>query len=131
MSRRLAILLLGAVALAGCGENDKADADRTVREFVKATNDRDANKLCEDLLTKDFIEQATGATGQRARTTCKQQFKAFRGLKVRLVRITKTEVHGDKAKVTAVIVAQDQPQPRVFNLRKENGKWRLAGGTAG
>jgi len=48
------------------------------------------------VLSTGFIEATTGATGDRARSACKHQFKLFRGLKLRLVRISKTEVDGDR-----------------------------------
>src|SRR4051794_17730332 len=132
MARRATVLLLAALGLAACGGgNDKQEAEQTVRDFVKATNTRDAAKLCNDLLSKDFIEQATGATGDKAKSTCKQQFKLFRGLNLKLIRINKTKINGSKATVDTVIDSQDQPQPRVFRLVKEDGRWRLAGGTGG
>src|SRR4051794_40360580 len=131
MARRLTAVMLAVVGLAACGGgNDKEDAEKTVREFVNATNDRDADKLCDDIFSKEFIEQATGASGDRAKSVCKQQFKQLRGLKVRLVRISKTEIDGDKATVATIIEQQDQPQPRIFKLVKEDG-WRLAGGSGG
>lgn len=131
MPRRLTVPLLALVALAGCGGNDKKDAENTVREFIQATNHRDAKKLCEKLLSQSFIEQTTGANGDRARSACKQQFTALRPLNIRLVRISRTNVNGDKATVTTVIEQSNQPQPRVFRLTKENGSWRLAGGAGG
>ena len=125
-------LILAVLGLAGCGGgNDKQDAEQTVRDFVKATNDRDADKLCNDVFSKEFIEQATGSTGDKAKSVCKQQFEQLRGLKLRLVRISKTEIDGDKATVTTVIETQDQPQPRIFKLVDEDGRWRLAGGSGG
>jgi len=134
MSSRLvppALVLLLVIGAAGCGGNDKKDAEQTVRDFITATNKRDADKLCNDLLSKDFIEQATGATGDKAKSSCKQQFKLFRGLNLKLIRINKTKINGSKATVDTVIDSQDQPQPRVFRLVKEDGRWRLAGGTGG
>jgi ABC-type glycerol-3-phosphate transport system substrate-binding protein len=133
MARRpLALLLLAVLGLAACGGgNDKQDAEQTVREFVKATNDRDADKLCNDVFSKEFIAQATGASGDRAKSVCKQQFKQLRGLKLKLVRIGKTTIDDDKATVSTVIETQDQPQPRLFRLTKEDGDWRLAGGSGG
>src|SRR5919198_5598045 len=110
MARRLTVVLLAALWLAACGGgNDKREAEQTVRDFVTATNERDADKLCDDLLSKDFIEQTTGATGDKAKSTCKQQFKLFRGLKLRLVRITSTKLNGSKATVYTIIETQDQP----------------------
>jgi len=53
--------------LAGCGGgNDKEDAEQTVRDFVTAVNERDADAYCDDLITKEFREKSTFATGDRA-----------------------------------------------------------------
>jgi Domain of unknown function (DUF4878) len=129
--RLTALLLLAAVALAACGGDDEEDAEQAVRDFVTATSKRDADKLCDELLTEEFIEQATGATGDRARDACKQQLKATRGLRIELRSIRKTEVKDDEATVTAIVTVQGQDQPRRFQLKKEDGDWRLAGGTGG
>jgi hypothetical protein len=124
----LVLLLTGAL---GGGAGSKKDAEQTVRDFVAATNNRDADKLCNDLLSKEFIEQATGASGDDAKRACKQQFSLFRGLNLRLVGITSTKVNGSKATVDTIIETEQQPQPRVFRLKMEGGRWRLAGGTGG
>jgi hypothetical protein len=124
----LVVLLAGAL---GGGASSKKDAEQTVRDFVTATNRHDAAKLCNDLLSQDFIEGATGATGDQAKRTCKQQFSLFRGLNLRLVRIEGTTIKGDKATVRTIIETEDQEQPRVFRLKMEGGRWRLAGGTGG
>lgn len=132
MARRVTAVLLAAVWLAACGGgNDKQDAEQTVRDFVKATNDRDADKLCNDLLSKDFIEQTTGATGDKAKSTCKQQLKLLRPTKRKLTKIVKVKVDGDKATVSTILETQDQPQPQTFSLKKVDGRWRLAGGAGG
>ena len=128
--RRTVLLLLAAVAVAACGgDDDEGDAQQAVRDFVTATSKRDADKLCDDLLTEEFIEQATGATGDQALDACKQQLKATRGLRLKLRSIRRTEVDGDDATVVAVVEVQGQEQPRTFRLKKEDGNWRLAGGT--
>jgi hypothetical protein len=132
MARRVTAVLLAAVWLAACGGgNDKQDAEQTVRDFVKATNERDADKLCNDLLSKDFIEQTTGATGDKAKSTCKQQLKLLRPTKRKLTKIVKVKVDGDKATVSTILETQDQPQPQTFSLKKVDGRWRLAGGAGG
>jgi hypothetical protein len=132
MARRPMVVLLAALGLAACGGgNDKEDAERTVRDFVNATNDRDADKLCDELLSDDFIEQTTGATGDQAHKSCKQQFKLLQPTKRKLVRIVRTNVDGDKASVETILETQSQPQPQTFRLTKEDGDWRLAGGAGG
>jgi ketosteroid isomerase-like protein len=127
----LALLALLVVALTTDlfgGGDDKEDAEQVVRDFVTATNKRDAEKLCDELLTEEFIEQATGATGDQARDSCKQQLKATQALNIQLRSIRRTEVDGDQATVVALIAVQSQEQRRTFRLRKEDGDWRLAGG---
>jgi predicted lipid-binding transport protein (Tim44 family) len=128
--RRLALVLLAVVTLAACGGEDKGDAEQTVRDFVNATNERDAEKLCDDLVTQEFLEQLTGATGDKARDACKQQLGSQQAIDIDLEGIKKTEIDGDKATVTATLVAQGQTQDRILRLEKEDGDWRLAGGTS-
>jgi Domain of unknown function (DUF4878) len=124
--RRVPALLLAALALASCGGNDKKGAERTVREFVKATSERDANKYCE-LLTQAFLEETTLATGPRARDACKREFKALTGVSIRLMDIRKTDVHDDHARVVALLETRGQSHSQVLRLRKEGGDWRIAG----
>jgi ketosteroid isomerase-like protein len=121
-----------AAVLGGCGGGDDSSQVRhTIREFVKATNARDSDKLCADILAKDFIEQATGATGSRARDVCRRQFKSLKGLDVQLNAIRKVKVTGDNATATTVLTTQGQRQSQLFRLHKEDGHWRMAGGAGG
>jgi hypothetical protein len=124
---RAIALLLAALALASCGGNDKKDAERTVREFVKATSQRDADKYCEELVTQAFLEETTLATGPRAQNACKRELKALKGVSIRLLDIKKTKVHGDRASVVAVLEARGHPHSQLLRLRKEGGNWRIAG----
>jgi hypothetical protein len=130
---RATIVLAGAVvALAACGGgDDREEAERTVRDFVRATNERDAEAFCEDLVTQEFLEQSTGATGDEATDSCREQFSRLKSLKVDLVRIVSTKVNGDSAQVRAVLRTQGQVQDQVLRLRKEDGDWRLTGNPGG
>jgi hypothetical protein len=125
--RRLALICL-LVAVSGCGGDDKKDAEQTVRDFVQATRERDADKFCDELVTQEFLEQSIGATGDKARESCKREFKSLSDLRVKLVRIEKTVVDGDSATVTATINSQGQPIKQKLRLKKEGGDWKLAGG---
>ena len=134
MSALLALPAAIALALGGCGGggDESADAERTIRDFVKATNNRDADAFCDELVTQEFVEQTTLAKGDRAREACKQQLRAVRGIEVELVEIRKTEIDGDNARVTSVLKADGRRQPpRVLRLEKEDGDWRIAGGGGG
>jgi hypothetical protein len=123
-----AALVLGVV-VAGCGGGtDEGDAKTTVTQFFTAIQKQDAAKLCDDLLTKDFIEQSTGATGDRAGQECRSQFKSLRATNIKLAKVDKVKIDGDNATVTATVESQGQTRPQVFRLKKEDGAWRLAGG---
>src|SRR6266511_430663 len=133
MSRSLAAplaCLLAAGAVGACGGgNDKSDAEQTVKDFVKAANDRDGDKFCGQLVTQEFLEQSTGATGDKAEDACKQQLKSLRGFGLKLIEIKKTEVNGDKATVTAVFETQGQRQQNPLRLKKDGGRFKIAGGS--
>jgi hypothetical protein len=131
---RATLALIGAVAaLAGCGGegDDREQVQQTVRDFVEATKKRDAEAFCDDLVTQEFLEQSTGATGENARESCREQFSRLKGLRVDLIRIGDTKVDGDTARVRAVLRTQGQVQDQVLRLEKEEGDWRLTGNPSG
>jgi hypothetical protein len=124
--RLLALICLLAV-VAGCGGDDKEDAEQAVRDFATAVREQDGDKLCDELLTSDFIGAFSGSTGDAGRESCKREIENLSGLRVRLVRIERTKVDGDEASVTAVIERQGERFKQVYRLEKEDGNWRLAG----
>ncbi len=128
----LLLLLLPALAFGGCGGgDDEEQIDETVRDFVNAANDRDADTFCGEIVTQEFLEKTTGATGDDAQDECRRQLKAIKGLRVKLVRIGKTEIDGDKATVRAVIRAQGVTAPEALRLEKQDGDWKLSGRSGG
>ena len=114
--------------VAGCGGDDKKDAEQTVRDFVKAVNERDADAYCDDLITQEFLEKSTFAKGDQASESCKRTLKAIKGLHIELVRIVKTEVDGDKATVVAVLRRPGGQIRQRLQLEKDGGDWKLSGG---
>ena len=129
---RLALVLALTAALSACGGGDDAkDAQQVVRDFVQATNDRDGDRLCGELLTQEYLEKATGATGDRAEEACKKQLDLIAGLKLRLLSVEKAKVEDDKATVLATIDTDGQRGRRTFVLAKEDGSWKLAGASGG
>jgi hypothetical protein len=127
---RLALVLALAVALSACGGGDDSkDAQQAVRDFVQATNDRDGDRLCGDLLSQEYMEKATGASGEKAEDACKDQLSLIKGLKLRLISIGATKVDGDEAIVRATIATGGQRASRRFQLAKEDGDWKLVGGS--
>jgi hypothetical protein len=127
MRRLLTLTLVAAACLCACGGgNDKKDAGDTVKQFFTALQKRDAAKLCNRLLTKDFIEGTTGATGSEAHRECRSQFELLKSSDFKLVSVDKVTVNGDKASVETTIERSGQAQPQIFQLKKEDGDWRLA-----
>jgi hypothetical protein len=122
------LAIAAALLLAGCGGNDREDIKQTVRDFVQATDARDADKFCSDLVTQEFLEQTTGATGDKAMEACRQQLSAVTGLRIRLVRIGGIEIDGERATARVLLETQGRRDVRLLRLRKEDGDWRLAGG---
>ncbi len=124
----LAALICLLAVMSGCGGgDDEKDAEQTVRDFVTAVNERDADTYCDELITEEFREKTTFATGDEAAESCKRQFKAISGLKIELERIARTKVDGDKATVTAVLRRQGQRTRQVYELAKDGGDWKLSG----
>lgn len=129
---RLAILLaaaclLSGVALSGCGGGgDKKDADDTVKAFVKAVDGQDAKKFCNDLVSDSFLEGAFGTKGASGKKQCESQVKALKNVNLDLVAIKKTEIKGDKAKVTVALNSGGRKQTQVLPLVKQDGDWRVS-----
>jgi ABC-type glycerol-3-phosphate transport system substrate-binding protein len=122
----LAASLLTILALGACGGSDKENAEQTVRDIASATSDSDGDKFC-GLVTDQFLEQTTGAKGDKAKDACKKQIDSNKSTKVKVTKITKTEIKGDKATVTAELESSGQKRPQVFNLKKEDGEFKLSG----
>ena len=137
MKRALSILVAaalggcGVAALGGCGGggSEQEDAERTVREFIAASNERDTTKLCDELLSQQFLEQTTLATGDKAREACKRQYAQLKAARIDLIDVQRAEVDGDRARVMTVIEVHGQRANRVFRLIQAGGGWRLAGGS--
>jgi predicted lipid-binding transport protein (Tim44 family) len=130
VARVLPFLLL---ALAGCGGggDDLDEVRQTVRDFVEATNQRDGETLCGELLTQEYLEKSTLATGDQAGEACREQLDRTVELRLKLISVGKTEVDGDEATVRVVIDTDGVQAPRLFRLEREDDRWKLADGTEG
>ena len=117
----LAILGLGACG----GGSDEEKAEGTVKDIAKATSDANGGNFC-GLITKQLQEQLTGSKGDKAKDACEKLVDSQKSRKVKVTKITKTEIKGDKATVTAELESQGQKRPQVFELQKEDGEFRLA-----
>ena len=123
----LVVLLCLVSVLGACGADDEEDIEQTLRDFVSATNEQDAGAFCGEIVTQEFLEQTTGATGDKAQEECRRQMRSVRGLDVELVRVRSTKIDGDSATVTAVLRTEGRPTPREYRLEKQDGDWKLSG----
>jgi hypothetical protein len=132
--RVLPLLALLLLALAGCGgggDDDAGEVRQTIRDFVEATNERDGDAMCGELLTQEYLEKSFLTTGDRAEEACRQQLEATVDLKLKLISVGRPKVDGDEATVRAVIDTDGVRAPRLFRLELEDGRWKLADGTEG
>jgi predicted lipid-binding transport protein (Tim44 family) len=127
---RFGALICLLAVLAGCGGGDeKKDAEQTVRDFVTALRERDADTICDELVTKDFLDRFSFATGDEAKASCKRELNSLTGIQqIRLVKIERAKVDGNSATVTAEIDRHGRRSNQVYRLKKEDGDWKLAGG---
>ena len=121
----LAVLAACAVAGAGCGGDDKSDVEQVVKDFAKAATERDGEKLCNDLVTQEFVEQVTLAKGDKARDACVKVIEESKAEGFTIKQIERTVIDGDQAKVTTQIDRGGQEYEQVFQLEKEDGDFRL------
>ena len=100
-----------------------------MRDFVSASSEPDPEAFCGEIVTQEFLEQATGATGDRAEDECKRQLEEAPGVDAELVEIRRTEIDGDDATVRAVIRTQGRSSTQTLRLEQEDGEWKLSGGS--
>jgi chromosome condensin MukBEF complex kleisin-like MukF subunit len=127
--RPIAVLVLGALALAGCGGSDEKDAQQTVRDFAKAVNDTDGKTFCNKLVTRKYVEDSTQAKGKQATDLCIRQIDGLQGQRYEVVKFTKTKIDGDKARVSVRLKTNGVTREQQFNLQKEDGDFRLTAAT--
>jgi hypothetical protein len=122
------LLALTALALPACGDDNKEDIQQTVRDFVSASSEPDPEAFCGEIVTHEFLEQATGATGDQAEDECRRQLEETSGVDAELVEIRSTKIDGDEATVRAVIKSQGRSATQTLRLEEEDGRWKLSGG---
>ena len=124
----LAVVACAGV-LASCGgdegeneekfDGDKAEVAKVVDELGEAARNKDAKKICEDLLTENLQVSIRRAAG----TSCAQEVGENIFSEDTEFRAEKVEVKGDTA--TAEVVDQrDQRSNLVFE--RDGDRWRIA-----
>jgi hypothetical protein len=130
MRRALAALLLAtALGLAACGGgvDDEGDVENVIKDWARAASDRDPDQFCGDLVTDEFVEGLSLATGEKAREECRNLLKATeQGLTIKVLQVKSVKIDGDNA--TAVVRTETrgrQPFDQTFKLEKEDGDFRI------
>jgi hypothetical protein len=125
-STALLTALFCAIVVGACGGNDKGDAEQTVKDFVKAVDQQDGKRFCEQLVSDSFLEGSFGGKGSDAKKQCRAQLKALRNVNLKLVGIKKTKIDGDKANVTVELDTGGRKATQVLPLVKQDGDWRVS-----
>ena len=95
------------------GGTTRSDAEQVVRDFAKAVTESDGKTFCNELVTREYLEQTTGRHGRRRRVKqCEKQIDALQQGSFKIDKIDKTEINGDSATVTAQVETQGRRAPR-------------------
>lgn len=123
------MLVLAVAAACGGGKSDSEQVKQVVRDFAKAASTSDGKRLCRDLLTRQYLEQTTGATGKNAVDQCVQQISALKDRPaIEVLRLARPKVAGDRATVVAELRTQGVTRRQLFRLKREDGKFKLSAG---
>ena len=110
--------------------DDAEDVRQALRDFVQATNARDGDELCGELLTQEYLEKYTGATGDDARDQCRELLDATQeGLSIELVEVKRVRVDGDRARVTTTVRTNSGETEQTYTLVKQDGDFRVTSST--
>ena len=122
----LAVLALALIPAACGGGPDADDAESTVRDFADAVSGSDAEKLCQDVLSREARQKVSGATGDDSKDQCEKELGSTRGRPIEIRRIVSKKVDGDRATVIAEVEEGRATRRQVFELENEDGDFRLS-----
>ncbi len=125
MLRRYLMLLalMSALGLAACGGDDEADVRETLNEFADATAKKDYQRLCDDLLSPELIDQVRSVN-----LPCEVALRTgFEEVEQPRIEIRSVKIDGDTARAQVRSTARNQePSVDVVELVKVDGEWRIA-----
>ncbi len=120
-----ALFVLLTVALAGCGDETTPEDEvrGAVARYGKATADRDAQTLCDELLAPK-LKQNAEQYGLPCELAVKPALEAAKDPRLTVRTLT---VKGDDARVAIRTTAANQPPAdATLTLRRITGEWRIA-----
>ena len=118
----LALLVAAALLASGCGD-DESDVRDTLSEFADATAKKDYQRLCDELLAPELIEQI-----RRVNLPCEVALRTgFEDVEKPQIRVLSVKVDDDTAEARVRSTAANQkPSEDVVRLVKVDGEWRIA-----
>ena len=126
--RALIPLLAAAIALPGCGGADEPSAETqvrdTLRSFATAVEDRDYQKLCDDIFSPDLLKSAQ-SIGLPCEVAMRTGFGELQDPKLTVGAVT---VDGKTAAAEIKTSATGQPPSTdTIQLERLKGRWRVSG----
>ena len=119
----LAAVLASAVLLAACGGDDESEVRDTLNAFADATAKKDYQRLCDDLLSPELIEQV-----RRVNLPCEVALRTgFEDVEQPRIEVRSVKIDGDTATARVRSTAKNQePSEDTVKLVKVDGDWRIA-----
>ncbi|MDQ3740077.1 MAG: nuclear transport factor 2 family protein [Actinomycetota bacterium] len=119
----LAALLAAAALLAGCGGDDEADVRDTLNAFAEATAKKDYQRMCDELLAPELIEQI-----RRVNLPCEVALRTgLEDVENPRLEVRSIKLDGDTATAQVHSTASNQePSDDTVRLVKVDGGWRIA-----
>lgn len=128
--RRAALVLVAALAMAGCGGDGREEAVQTAESWLRAVGDRDAERACE-LMHESAVDVLRKRGGLDPKTKCLGAVRVYadgveagdvdRILKIGLEaqgRVTKAEL--------GVVPRSGEREFQVILMRRVDEEWKVA-----
>jgi hypothetical protein len=126
VATRPALLVLAVLLAAGCGESGPSDEERiraTLREFQRATEERDYAAICRRVLAPELIE-SVGQVGLPCEVAMEKGFEDVESPRLAVGAIT---VRGDRATADVRSSAEgESPSEDTVELVRVGEDWRIA-----
>ncbi|HEX8087069.1 MAG TPA: nuclear transport factor 2 family protein [Solirubrobacteraceae bacterium] len=118
-----ALLAIVALLAAGCGADDEGDVRRTLDDFAEATAKKDYQRMCDDLLSPDLIEQI-----RRVNLPCEVALRTgLEDVENPRLEVRSVKLDGDTATARVHSSASNQEaSDDTIKLVKVDGEWRIA-----
>ena len=120
--RAISLLIVLALAAAGCGRSPERDVRNTLNAFGEAIAKKDYQRLCDDIFSEKLVEQV------RETLPCESalQQSEISELRQPKLEIKRISVDGDTANaVVATSAANQRPSEDTVRLVKEGDDWRI------